>query len=153
MGRRSWLSREVAALSVFAGVASAFAGMLFFDLPGRPLAGFLTLVTGAIGVLCSAKLYMVPARPSWNTRYTLAEFYFTAVLLGALFVRVDEPHASRWVSWRGRCRSRHAAADAGPQVPHDVAVRNVFELRASSLLLSGVARKRFPASLGTAGRR
>ncbi len=36
MVRRSWLSREVAALSVFAGVASAFAGMLFLDLPGRP---------------------------------------------------------------------------------------------------------------------
>ena len=37
--RRSWLSREVLTLSLFAGVASAFAGMLLLDLPGRGVGG------------------------------------------------------------------------------------------------------------------
>jgi DMSO reductase iron-sulfur subunit len=146
MVRRSWLSREVAALSAFAGVASAFAGMLFLDMPGRPFAGFLTLVTGAIGVLCSAKLYMVPARPSWNTRYTLAEFYSTAILLGALLVLVMSP-MEPWINWV-------AAAGAALQLLTQalkflaMSQSEVFELRASSLLLSGIARKPFLLRLG-----
>ncbi len=39
--RRSWLSREVLTLSLFAGAASAFAGMLMFDVPGRSASGFV----------------------------------------------------------------------------------------------------------------
>jgi formate dehydrogenase iron-sulfur subunit len=144
--RRSWLSREVAALSVFAGIAGGFAGMLFLDLPGRPVAGFLTLLTGAVGVLCSAKLYMVPARPSWNNRYTLAEFYLTALLLGALFVRVMSPDQA-WIGW--------AAAFGGAAQLLTQALKflsmsqsETFELRASSLLLSGIARRQFLVRMG-----
>jgi len=144
--RRSWLSREVAALSVFAGIAGGFAGMLFLDLPGRPFAGFLTLLSGAVGVLCSAKLYMVPARPSWNMRYTLAEFYSTALLLGAIFVRVMSPD-QEWVGWA-------AVAGAAVQLLTQalkflsMSQSDTFELRASSLLLSGIARRQLLVRLG-----
>jgi DMSO reductase iron-sulfur subunit len=139
--RRSWLSREVAALSVFAGVASMYAGMLFLDLPGRSLVGFLTVVTGAIGVLCSAKLYMVPARPSWNTNYTLAEFYSTSLLLGALLIRVMSPEQA-WVGWAV------AAGSAAQLVTQtlkflSMSQSDTFEWRASSLLLSGPAKTAF----------
>src|SRR5262249_36061842 len=44
--RRSWLSREVASLSLFAGVAAAFAGMLLLNVPGREAIGLLTALAG-----------------------------------------------------------------------------------------------------------
>jgi DMSO reductase iron-sulfur subunit len=139
--RRSWLSREVFALSVFAGIAGGFAGMLFLDLPGRPLAGLLTVLSGAVGVLCSAKLYMVPARPAWNSRYTLAEFFSTALLLGPLFVRLMSPEAT-WVGWMA------VGGGAAQLITMTLkflwmAQSDVFELRASSLLLSGPVRTHF----------
>jgi DMSO reductase anchor subunit/ferredoxin len=144
--RRSWLSREVFALSVFAGIAGGFAGMLFLDLPGRPVAGFLTVVTGAIGVLCSAKLYMVPARPAWNSRYTVAEFFSTALLLGPLFVRVMSPDQA-WIGWM-------AVGGAASQLITQtlkflwMTQSDLFELRASSLLLSGPLRRHLLLRLG-----
>jgi Fe-S-cluster-containing dehydrogenase component/DMSO reductase anchor subunit len=145
--RRSWLSREVAGLSVFAGIASAFAGMLFLDLPNRPIVGFLTVVAGAVGVMCSAKIYMVPARPGWNSRYTLAEFFSTALLLGPLFIRVlgfsDQP----WIAYA-------AAFGGGAQLLTQslkflwMSQSETYELRASSLLWSGRLRSLFLTRLG-----
>ena len=139
--RRSWLSREVFALSVFAGIAGGFAGMLFLNLPGRPWAGLLTLLSGALGVLCSAKLYMVRARPAWNSAYTLAEFFSTALLLGALFIRVMHP-GEAWIGW--------AVVSGGAAQLITQALKflwmsrsDIFELRASSLLLSGLLRRHF----------
>lgn len=144
--RRSWLSREVFALSVFSGVAGGFAGMLFLDLPGRPFTGLLTVLTGAAGVLCSAKLYMVPARPAWNNRYTLAEFYSTALLLGSLFIRVMSPEQA-WIAWAA------VAGGAAQLIAQTLkflwmSQSDVFELRASSLLLSGQVRRHFLIRLG-----
>jgi DMSO reductase anchor subunit len=89
---------------------------------------------------------MVPARPSWNTRYTLAEFYSTAILLGALLVLVMSP-MEPWINWV-------AAAGAALQLLTQalkflaMSQSEVFELRASSLLLSGIARKPFLLRLG-----
>lgn len=144
--RRSWLSREVFALSVFAGIAGGFAGMLFLDLPGRPWAGLLTVISGAAGAYCSAKLYMVPARPAWNSKYTVAEFFSTALLLGSLFIRVmnaDQP----WIGWA-------AVAGGTAQLITQtlkflwMSQSETFELRASSLLLSGRLRRQFLVRLG-----
>src|SRR6185295_12774553 len=86
--RRSWLSREVLTLSLFAGAASAFAGMLMFDMPGRSVVGLCTALAGLAGVTSSARIYVVRARPAWFSGYTLIEFYATALLLGPLFVQV-----------------------------------------------------------------
>jgi DMSO reductase iron-sulfur subunit len=80
MWKRSWLSREVLAFSLFAGAASACAIM-----PSRPLEAVAALL-GLAGVTASARIYMVPARPSWNSKHTLLEFHLTAALLGPLFL-------------------------------------------------------------------
>ena len=66
--RRSWLSREVLTLSLFAGAAGAFAGMLFFGLPGREWPGFATALAGLAGITCSARIYIVRARPGMVQR-------------------------------------------------------------------------------------
>lgn len=142
--RRSWLSREVLTLSLFAGAASLFAGMLLFDLPGRGAAGLMTVLAGIAGVTSSARIYMVKARPAWCTAYTIAEFFSTALLLGPLFVSLLAP--SSWVLYA-------AAAGGGAQLTTQalkflwLSRTDVFELRASSLLLSGRLQNLFVTRL------
>lgn len=78
MWKRSWLSREALAFSLFAGAATLFA------FTHASWAGALTATTGLVGVLCSAFIYIVPARPAWNSWRTIAEFFLTTAFLGAL---------------------------------------------------------------------
>ena len=56
--------------------------MLLFDLPGRAIAGSATAIFGVIGVTCSARIYIVKARPAWYSVYTVAEFFSTRVAPG-----------------------------------------------------------------------
>jgi Fe-S-cluster-containing dehydrogenase component/DMSO reductase anchor subunit len=78
--RRSWLSREVALLSGFAGLAVACALVAGPALPALALAA---AVVGVLGVYASARLYVVPGRPAWNTPLTVVRFFATALALGA----------------------------------------------------------------------
>jgi len=88
MWRRSWLSREVLFFSVFAVLASAYAGLGWIGspLPTNLMAslGALVALTGIAGIYSSAKIYMVPARPSWNNLRTPVAFFATALFLGPL---------------------------------------------------------------------
>lgn len=54
-------------------------------LPAHAVAvlGGLTVIFGIAGVGCSARLYLAPGRPGWNSPFTLLEFYLTAMLLGS----------------------------------------------------------------------
>ena len=144
--RRSWLSREVLTLSLFAGAANIFAAMLLFDLSHRALAGALTAIAGLLGVTCSARIYIVRARPAWFSGYTIAEFYATGLMLGPFFVlalfealRLPSP---TWLLYA-------IVAGASLQLITQLlkflwlSRSEVFELRASSLLLSGRWRDLF----------
>lgn len=73
MWRRSWLSREVVAFSIYAALATP----LVLNDVLRPFA----IAAGLAGILCSARIYMVPARPAWNSWRTMAEFFSTALIL------------------------------------------------------------------------
>jgi formate dehydrogenase iron-sulfur subunit len=145
--RTSWLSREVLSLSLFAGAASLYSAMLLFDLPGRQIPALATVLCGIAGVTCSARIYMVKARPAWNAWHTAAEFFATAVLLGPLSV------LALGVS-NARVLAVAAAAGAVAQLIVQslkflsLARSEQFELRASSLLLSGVLRRPFLLRLG-----
>jgi DMSO reductase anchor subunit len=86
MWRRSWLSREVLLFTLFAGMASAYSAALRFGWPAAATLGALTTLFGVGGVTASAFIYLVPARPAWNSRHTVAEFFLTAATLGALFL-------------------------------------------------------------------
>jgi DMSO reductase iron-sulfur subunit len=94
MWRRSWLSREVISFGAFSAFAGLYSGLwldrLFLralDVPdaARLALGALVVASGAVGILSSARIYMVPARPSWNTSRTILRFGATALLLGPLF--------------------------------------------------------------------
>jgi DMSO reductase anchor subunit/ferredoxin len=140
--RRSWLSREVLGLSAFAGVAALYAGMLFLGLPGHLVAAIFTALCGAIGVTCSARIYMVPARPAWHSGYTLAEFFSTALLLGPLFIRAMDAASAIWLI-------RIAISGGSAQLVTQslkflwLARSDLFELRGSALLLSSRLRRAF----------
>jgi DMSO reductase iron-sulfur subunit len=83
MWRRSWLSREVLLFTLFALAASAYSASLWLGVRGAGWLGALTAILGICGVGVSAKLYLVPGRPAWNSPLTIAEFWSTAALLGA----------------------------------------------------------------------
>lgn len=84
MWRRSWLSREVLFFSLFAGVTAMIPPAHISGLLDSTLLLRLASTAGLAGVFSSARIYMVPARPSWNHWWTLAEFGLTGALLGAL---------------------------------------------------------------------
>jgi formate dehydrogenase iron-sulfur subunit len=137
--RRSWLSREVLSLSIFAGLAGLY-------VAGLPVA-LATVVAGCAGVLCSARIYMVAARPAWNSRYTLLDFFSTSLLLGPMLVLSLEAHGLDPSAriWLTRAGSAGAACQLLTQALRFLwlARSEQFELRASALLLSGRLRRAF----------
>jgi DMSO reductase anchor subunit len=132
MWRRSWLSREVLAFAAFSHVAAVYAGLLWLQLPGSIWVGGLTVLLGAAGVTASACIYRVPARPAWNTRYTLLQFNLTAAILGPLFAAAAVAGPSRWLAIA-------AASMAGAQATV-FALRFFRSVASDSLELKGTAR-------------
>jgi DMSO reductase iron-sulfur subunit len=145
MWRRSWLSREVLLFTSFSGVATLYAGLLWFG--GTPegvpyvgrvpsglttVVGALTVVLGIAGVTASACIYRVPSRPAWNTRYTLLQFNLTGALLGPLFAAAVGVGDPKWLAIA-------SASMAGAQFVL-LAVRFLRCIASDSLELKGTAR-------------
>ena len=84
MWKRSWLSREVLMFTCFSCIAGVYSVVLWHKLPGSTVLGAMTSLFGLAGVAASACIYLVRARPAWNTRYTIADFFLTGTLLGSL---------------------------------------------------------------------
>jgi formate dehydrogenase iron-sulfur subunit len=90
MWRRSWLSREVLLFGLFFGaltmltiaawLASShllpFADSILFALE------VVAPALGIAGILASAYIYLVPARPAWNMLHTPLDFLLSAAVLG-----------------------------------------------------------------------
>ncbi|MPY94746.1 MAG: 4Fe-4S ferredoxin [Acidimicrobiia bacterium] len=72
--RRSWLSREVALLSLYA--------LLAVVAVAAPAAAVPAALVGLAGVYASARLYVVPGRPAWDSPLTILRFLATAAALG-----------------------------------------------------------------------
>lgn len=82
MWRRSWLSREILLFTLFAGSAAFYALFLWIGSANAIEAGVFTVVCGLAGVGASARLYLAPGRPAWNSPLTIVEFFATTSLLG-----------------------------------------------------------------------
>ena len=82
MWRRSWLSREVLLFTLFASTATIYSALLLCRCPGALFLGIFTVLLGLSGVAASARLYLAPGRPAWNSPITFLEFFATASLLG-----------------------------------------------------------------------
>jgi formate dehydrogenase iron-sulfur subunit len=92
--RTSWLSREILALSLFAGAVGAYALSLLPALAGRLPGGRLLVMArplwavAAVGaglglVACSAMVYAATRRVHWRLTATGPRFFGTTVVLGA----------------------------------------------------------------------
>ena len=116
----------------FSAVAAAYALLLWLGAASSAWVGGVTVACGLAGVLASACIYRVPARPAWNTPYTLLQFGLTGGILGPLFAAAAGIGDSRWLAIG-------AASMAGAQAA-------VFALRffrciaSDSLELKGTAR-------------
>ena len=142
MWKRSWLSREVLMFSCFSGIAGLYSAALLLQFRGSAPLGALTSLFGLAGVAASACIYLVQARPAWDTNYTVAEFFLTSALLGSLLaasVGIGDRHGLLLV----------AVGAAFAQILNQAAKfflltsSESFELRASAQLLSTVFASRF----------
>ena len=89
--RHSWLSREIVAFGLFAGLAVLYA-LTAWIVPGGagPVwLGWSVVGVGAGGVFCSVMVYQVTQRQTWNGPSTGFKFLMTSVILGIAAVWVS----------------------------------------------------------------
>jgi Fe-S-cluster-containing dehydrogenase component/DMSO reductase anchor subunit len=94
--RHSWLSREIVAFGVFAGLAATYASVVFVsqhvgtESVARKVAeanwlawlSWSVAASGAIAVLCSVMIYVFTQRECWSPLRVGIRFALTAALLG-----------------------------------------------------------------------
>jgi len=94
MWRRSWLSREVLLFGLFfvslASLTAAAWIATIYTVPSLhvilTLLKFLAPALGLAGLFASACIYLVPARPAWNTHHTSIDFLLSSAVLGCAAV-------------------------------------------------------------------
>ncbi len=97
MWRRSWLSREVLLFTLFAGAATIYSFCIWNGLRYAVIAGAVTALCGLAGVGASARLYLAPGRPAWNSPLTIFEFLATTMLLGASAAHLLASSTGNWI--------------------------------------------------------
>jgi DMSO reductase anchor subunit len=135
MWKRSWLSREVLLFACFSGMAGLYAVSIWLGLPFSYALGGLTSLFGLAGVTASAFIYLVPARPSWNTSFTIPDFFLTGAFLGPLFVATISAGQGRMLLWIAACAACAQLMNQAIRFLHLIA-SDTFELQASARLLS-----------------
>ncbi len=94
--RHSWLSREIVAFGLFAGLAVLYAIStwlsvgLFSDFTKQypqlllwtDALGWGVAIPGGIGLFCSAMVYVFTKKTYWNFVSTAIKFLFTSIILG-----------------------------------------------------------------------
>ena len=86
--RTSWLSREILAFTVFAGLAAAysvaawFAPTNTFAFQAANALGGVAAASGVAAVICSIMIYVDTHRPFWSGSRTSVKFLLTMFVLG-----------------------------------------------------------------------
>lgn len=151
--RKSWMSREILAFSIFAGAGGAFAGAVFMGWEIAQPIGIATALLGAVAVACSAMIYVDTRRPWWSARMTFWKFFGSAGVLGLhAFAIAANSHlgltsavVAHWLlaAWKTQARLR-ALADSGHPAYRSALtagrlLNGVNELRTVALLLSAAS--------------
>ncbi|HWC12264.1 MAG TPA: DmsC/YnfH family molybdoenzyme membrane anchor subunit [Acidimicrobiales bacterium] len=159
--RTSWLSREVALFSAFAAVSFLYAGVWRAAVrEGVPAVGaalgVAAVLLGAAGVYASGRLYLVPARPVWNSRRTLVSFFATGLSVGPLVTlfcldraQVDPPWIALLLGAAGTGTLLQLAVHA--HLVRTVRGREDRQHRGTATLLGGRFRDLVAARLVLAG--
>lgn len=170
--RHSWMSREILAFGLFAGLACAYAGGLMLPEPWIstrqlrwPLGGGV-IVAGVAGVFGSVMIYATLGREYWSFSRTAMRFLLTAGLLGAATAWLSTvwfalahptPESQQLVSSTGRLLCPTLLLLAATKLLWEAALlrhllsRSMTQLKRSALLttgeLSNYALARFAAGL------
>lgn len=85
--RRSWLSREIIVFGLFAKLAVLYTASVWFPKLASPTVqatlGWAVVLSGLLGVFCSAMTYHDTQRDFWRLRFSAGKFFGTTTLLGA----------------------------------------------------------------------
>jgi DMSO reductase iron-sulfur subunit len=137
MWRRSWLSREVLLFTLFFGALAAATVTTFAGSPPRLIAllDWSTAILGLLGTVASAAIYLVRARPAWNTGHTPLDFLLTGALLGSLLAAALAPASPARAGW---LVGAAATAWLGNQVLRALRLRRsqAFEANAAFALMA-----------------
>ncbi len=103
--RTSWMSREILAFSVAAGVAAAcvISANGIFAAKASLLITTFTSAAGLAAIFCSAMIYIDTRRPFWAASLTIPRFFGPALLLGTaaaapLILCFDHPSSPNLVN-------------------------------------------------------
>lgn len=84
---QSWLSREIVFFPAFILFLLLFT--FFAKTEGaRKVTGWIGTIFGAVTIICTAMIYIIPAVPAWDNALTLISFFATAILLGPIFIQL-----------------------------------------------------------------
>ncbi len=97
----SWLSREISGVLIYSSLLLVTT-ILHFVMPsaGRSLKWLIdiTAVAGIILIFIMSRIYMIPARPTWNTFFTPLGFYMAAIVMGASLLLLFQINQGSWAS-------------------------------------------------------
>ena len=144
--RKSWLSREIIVFGLFAKLALLYTGAIWFPRFASPTLtatlGWATVVSGLIGVFCSAMIYHDTRRDFWHLRWSGLKFLGTTALLGTATVlwisSVTSPPGSILETLAG-LTALFGLLKLATELPilHSLRVEDYSPLHKTALLLSG----------------
>jgi DMSO reductase iron-sulfur subunit len=147
--KTSWLSREVLLLGVFTALTGAYAVTAMVARPADGIAmafASATVAAGCAGVYASGRLYMLPARPVWNSQRTIVSFVATALGVGpilAMLMAASTPAPLLLAAGAGVALQLAVCAHLVVTVAHSTA----REQRGTATLLFGRFRPLFTVRL------
>jgi Fe-S-cluster-containing dehydrogenase component/DMSO reductase anchor subunit len=149
--RRSWLSREILALSAFAGVAAPAVAAAWLPTlkPWQGLLAGATAAAGLAGVAASAMVYVATRRHFWTVGPVFLRFFGTAGVVGPVLAVAAGAPAGGWLG--AACvgvLGLKLAAELAVYRQADDAVWT--PLRRTAALLAGPLRHRAAARLALA---
>jgi Fe-S-cluster-containing dehydrogenase component len=175
--RHSWLSREIVAFGLFAGLAASYAGAVLIGRMNHGLEpatvelvaeslGWAVVVSGIVALFCSAMIYVFTQRECWSFPRVIVRFALTAALLGvgvvwfsalALMLFAPSPELAELLDLHGPWLCRTLVLIASLRLLWDAAIfrhlllRRTTPLKRSAQLmtrqLSSVTLARFAAGL------
>lgn len=140
MWRRSWLSREVLLFGMFfaalavatAAVSMKMLHILSVSTTTLDALAWLTGFLGIAGMIASACIYLVPARPAWNMANTPIDFLLSAGVLG---VATAPLLTHGFPEWPAICAAVLWIANQGARLIR-LHRAELFERRAAAALLN-----------------
>ncbi len=107
--RKSWLSREILFISLFAGLWAILFGFHVFLISNLLIEDIFTLATficGIAALFCMQRVYQLRSMPGWNSNRTIIEFSISSVglgcfLAGTLLPPITPPHILGWTTLVG----------------------------------------------------